>query len=71
MKPETMFQSGQVCHAPVESGALTDLRIECVTFDRQGLPRRRRLVSVLSMLRPPRPARVAERRAAILATFRG
>lgn len=70
MKPETMFQSDPACHPPVEGGGLSDLRIECVSFDRQGLPRRRRLVSVLSMLRPPRPARAAERRAALLAAFR-
>lgn len=29
-----------------------DLRIECVTFDPAGLPKRRRLVSFLAMLQP-------------------
>ncbi len=34
-----------------------ELRIECVTFDPAGLPKRRRLVSFLAMLQPlaPRP----------------
>lgn len=29
-----------------------ELRIECVTFDPAGLPKRRRLVSFLAMLQP-------------------
>ncbi|OYU19791.1 MAG: hypothetical protein CFE34_03600 [Rhodobacteraceae bacterium PARR1] len=31
---------------------LEELRIECVTFDPAGLPKRRRLVSFLAMLQP-------------------
>lgn len=32
--------------------AWEDLRIECVTFDPAGLPKRRRLVSFMAMLQP-------------------
>jgi hypothetical protein len=67
MKPETSIQPDPACQNPVEGSALSDLRIECVSFDRQGLPRRRRLVSVMAMLSPPR---YRDRRAAILAQFR-
>jgi hypothetical protein len=37
---------------PVPAPRWDDLRIECVTFDPAGLPKRRRLVSFLAMLQP-------------------
>lgn len=45
--PEPMPHTG-----PQMPARLDDLRIECVTFDPAGLPKRRRLVSFLAMLQP-------------------
>jgi hypothetical protein len=45
--PEPMIQS-----SPVPAPRWDELRIECVTFDPAGLPKRRRLVSFLAMLEP-------------------
>lgn len=69
MKPGMKFDANLTCRAPTEGADPAHLRIECISFGKAGLPRRRRLVSLLSMLRPPRPARVSERRAALLAAF--
>lgn len=38
--------------APQTAPRWDELRIECVTFDPAGLPKRRRLVSFLAMLQP-------------------
>lgn len=45
--PEPMIQPALPMPAAWE-----ELRIECVTFDPAGLPKRRRLVSFLAMLQP-------------------
>jgi hypothetical protein len=45
--PEPMIQPG-----PNPAARWDELRIECVTFDPAGLPKRRRLVSFLAMLEP-------------------
>ena len=70
MKPEVHHTSDAAYRVPVAGAELADLRIECVSFDAHGAPKRRRIVSMLSMLRPPRLASQAERRAALLAAFR-
>ena len=69
MKPELEFDADLPCRAPTEGADPDRLRIECISFDGNGAPRRRRLVSLVSMLRPPRPTRTADRRAALLAAF--
>ena len=45
--PEPMIQPALQTQPRLE-----ELRIECVTFDSAGLPKRRRLVSFLAMLQP-------------------
>ena len=70
MKPEFHHMADAAYRVPVAGAELADLRIECISFDAQGAPKRRRIVSLLSMLRPPRQASQAERRAALLAAFR-
>lgn len=45
--PEPVIQ-----HALQTPSDWEELRIECVTFDPAGLPKRRRLVSFLAMLQP-------------------
>jgi hypothetical protein len=70
MKPEFQPVTDAAFRVPVAGAELADLRIECVSFDTQGAPKRRRVVSLLSMLRPPRQASQAERRAALMAAFR-
>lgn len=69
MKPEFHHHTDAAFRVPVAGAELADLRIECVSFDAHGAPKRRRIVSLLSMLRPPRQASQAERRAALLARF--
>ena len=54
MKPETVFLPDAASDAFPSDARLSDLRVECVTFDAAGLPKRRRLVTLLSMLEPPR-----------------
>lgn len=68
-KRDLKIDSDLPCRTPTDGVDPARLRIECISFGKAGLPRRRRLVSLLSMLRPPRPARIAERRAALLAAF--
>jgi hypothetical protein len=54
MKPETVFLPDAASDPFSAEARLSDLRVECVTFDAAGLPKRRRLVTLLSMLEPPR-----------------
>lgn len=63
MKPETVFLPDAASDAFPAEARLSDLRVECVTFDAAGLPKRRRLVTLLSMLEPPRTRRARRRTA--------
>ena len=51
------MQEPMIAPTPESQTRWEELRIECVTFDPAGLPKRRRLVSCLAMRQPlaPRP----------------
>ena len=46
MKPGMKFDATLSCRAPTEGADPAHLRIECISFGKAGLPRRRRLVAV-------------------------